>query len=377
MKEKGKNMENKIFGILCQKAGKSTISELHELFGENDYRKFEIDPQDNVAIIEFIKRAEFDALDVEPVYRRKIMPLLSKNSPEARACGSVNLVLRMANGKLYGHNTEIYGFSYLLDRAGIDVAGKRCLVLGNAVDSAAVSIVLKQRQASIIGRECADAEIVVATASAEHISLDCFTSVKTVIDVRGDQLNSDLLQEAAARGIPAIDGCAMAAAGVKHSREAVLGVEISDTELSSVIRKIKSRRTSVILIGADRQAKLELGNALAEALGRRHYDLDQIIERLNGKSIKDIVSQNGEAELRRIEHVAALWVGKQAGAVITTGDGIVAREDNLSPIKRNGVVVFVPDNENGLTETYRSWCDIELDANDSLDERVSKITNGI
>ena len=79
MKEKGKNMENKIFGILCQKAGKSTISELHELFGENDYRKFEIDPQDNVAIIEFIKRAEFDALDVEPLYRRKIMPLLSKN----------------------------------------------------------------------------------------------------------------------------------------------------------------------------------------------------------------------------------------------------------------------------------------------------------
>ena len=370
-------MENKIFGSLCQRATKTIKWELHELFGERDYRNFEIDPADNVAIAAFIRRGEFDALDVDVAYRRKIMPLLSKNSPEARACGSVDLVLRGDNGKLYGHNTEIYGFSYLLDRAGIDVAGKCCLVLGNAVDSAAVVIVLKQRGATVVGRSTTDAEIVIATASAEPISLDEFTSVKTVIDVRGDQLNSSLLQDAVSRGIPAIDGCSMAAAQVKHSRELMLGVEINDGELSAATRNIKSRRTSVILIGADQKAKLELGNALAEALGRKHYDLDQIIERLNGKSIKDIVSQNGEAELRRIEHVAALWVGKQAGPVITTGEGIVAREDNLSPMKRNGVVIFVPGNEKALTEKYRAWCDIELDSTDSLEANISKIINFI
>ncbi len=381
-------MENnqKICGIVCPKARKNIICELYELFGQTECRQFEIETQDSTGLNELLKSKDFDLLYVEMPYRLKVMPQLSKCTPEARLGGGVDIILKTENGKLLGHNTEVYGFSYLLDRAGIDVAGKSCVILGKSLTSVAVLAVLKERKAGravVVTRDKYEdmpdkTDIIIATPSAEEISLDRFNGLSAVVDLRYDQLNSKLLQDAVARSIPAIAGCAMVSAGVKLACELVSQSAISEAELSRASCDIRRIRTSVVIIGNDQAGKLELGNALSEKLGRRHYDLNKIIEQLNGKSIEQIIKQDGERELRRIEHVAAEWAGKQAGAVITTGEYIACREDNRGALKKNGVLVFLSGKEkNSLSETYSQWCDLELDGSDRLDENIGKLVNFI
>ena len=52
------------------------------------------------------------------------MPLLDEISPEAAAIGSVNTIVSRA-GRLTGYNTDAFGFTWLLQKSGVDVAGKR------------------------------------------------------------------------------------------------------------------------------------------------------------------------------------------------------------------------------------------------------------
>lgn len=58
------------------------------------------------------------------------MPLLDEISPEAAAIGSVNTIVSRA-GRLTGYNTDAFGFTWLLQKSGVDVAGKKALVFGS------------------------------------------------------------------------------------------------------------------------------------------------------------------------------------------------------------------------------------------------------
>ncbi len=331
-------MEEKIFGLLGGQIKKNIIAELHGAFGDAELRQLDVAQSELSAVL---KHEAFDVLYVDAALRLRVMPLMSKTSPEARLGGGVDLILRMPNGKLYGHNTEIYGFSYLLDRAKLDVAGKKCVILGNGLDAAAVYNVLKARGASgvvLLTRDKyagigdhADAEIVAVTSRAEAASLEGFEKLEAVVDIRADRINSEFAER---DGVVSVNGIPMAAAKVKFAREAMTGVELPDAELSSVIRKVEKQRTSIILAGP---GLTELGRAVALRMERRFYDLNETIELLNGKSIERIKKENGDQELRRMKRVAADWAAKQIGAVITVGDDL----EELSKLKRNGVVISV------------------------------------
>ncbi len=335
-------MEEKICGLLGGKLKKNIVAELHGLFGGNGLKHFDVDAN---TLSDILKNEKFDALYVDTSLRLRVMPLMSKTSPEARLGGGVDLILRMPNGKLYGHNTEIYGFSYLLDRAGLDVSSKKCMILGNGLDAAAVYNVLKMRHADSIilmtrdkyANICdyTDTEIVIVTSRAEAVSLDGFEKLEAVIDIRTDRVNSDFAEN---DRIASVNGYAMAASSVKLASQLITGAEISENELLSAISKIEKMRTSIILAGTE---LTELGKAVADIMGRKFYDLNATIELLNGKSIEQIKKENGASELCRMKRVAVDWAAKQIGAVITVGDDL----DDLSKLKRNGVVVSFP---NGL-----------------------------
>lgn len=50
--------------------------------------------------------------------------------------GSVNVLVRRPDGTLYGDNADAFGFEYLVCHSGVDIAGKKALVLGNGGASA-------------------------------------------------------------------------------------------------------------------------------------------------------------------------------------------------------------------------------------------------
>lgn len=102
-------------------------------------------------------------------HKEAIIDLLDQTSGDAHAIGAVNTVQRVGQ-QLVGHNTDVDGFrAWLQEDAGIDVAGRRCLVLGSGGAARAVVKVLDDLSAGdvvIAARERARAEPLLALASS-------------------------------------------------------------------------------------------------------------------------------------------------------------------------------------------------------------------
>ena len=77
-------------------------------------------------------------------YKEAIIPLLDEIDPTAKEVGAVNVVT-IQNGRLKGYNTDVYGFSQLLERALKGKEVEHALVLGTGGASKAVRFVLKQK----------------------------------------------------------------------------------------------------------------------------------------------------------------------------------------------------------------------------------------
>ena len=77
-------------------------------------------------------------------YKEAIIPLLDEIDPTAKEIGAVNVVT-IQNGMLKGSNTDVYGFSQLLERALKGKEVEHALVLGTGGASKAVRYVLKQK----------------------------------------------------------------------------------------------------------------------------------------------------------------------------------------------------------------------------------------
>ena len=77
-------------------------------------------------------------------YKEAIIPLLDDIDPVAKEVGAVNVVT-IVDGKLKGYNTDVYGFSQLLERASKGRDTSRALILGTGGASKAVQYVLRQK----------------------------------------------------------------------------------------------------------------------------------------------------------------------------------------------------------------------------------------
>ncbi len=95
---------------------------------------------------------------------------------------------------------------------------------------------------------------------------------------------------------------------------------------------------NLVLIGYRGTGKSSVGRIVAEKLGRRFIDVDVYVEENEGKTIKEIFAQDGEAGFREIEATAIKELCGQDNMVIATGGGAVLREENITNLKRNSFV---------------------------------------
>lgn len=77
-------------------------------------------------------------------FKEAIIPFLDEIDPVAKEVGAVNVVC-IRKGKLKGYNTDVYGFTQLLERALKDKMIDHALVLGTGGASKAVQYVLRQK----------------------------------------------------------------------------------------------------------------------------------------------------------------------------------------------------------------------------------------
>lgn len=100
---------------------------------------------------------------------------------------------------------------------------------------------------------------------------------------------------------------------------------------------------TLVLIGFMGSGKSTIGRMLHEQLGYRLIDTDLLIEERQGMSVSDIFAQHGEPAFRDMETVLLreLIQDDPANRIISTGGGIILREENRKLLRRLGFVAWL------------------------------------
>jgi shikimate kinase len=98
---------------------------------------------------------------------------------------------------------------------------------------------------------------------------------------------------------------------------------------------------NVILIGYRGTGKTTVGKALSSRLGWPFHDADIFLETKQGRTISDMVAQNGWQFFRAREKEAIRALSAMKQSVIATGGGAVLDKDNVEYLARNGLFVLL------------------------------------
>ncbi len=83
----------------------------------------------------------------------------------------------------------------------------------------------------------------------------------------------------------------------------------------------------IVLVGLSGAGKTVVGRLLAQRLDWRFVDLDEEVERLDGRSISHIFQADGEAAFREIEAAATRRAAVDGATVVSTGGGWMSRSE--------------------------------------------------
>jgi len=99
-------------------------------------------------------------------------------------------------------------------------------------------------------------------------------------------------------------------------------------------------KTNIVLIGMPGSGKTTLANMLSQQLGFALIDLDDKIERQAGQKISQLC-EKGESHFRDMETAVTKVVSTKSQSVISTGGGVILREENMAALRENGMIVFL------------------------------------
>jgi shikimate dehydrogenase len=338
------------YGLLGERLSHSYSPMIHAELGDYEYLLYEKKPDE---VEDFLQHGDFDGLNVTIPYKQTVIPFCAELSDTARKIGSVNTITRLADGSLFGDNTDAFGFSYLLK----DITPGKTLVLGSGGSSLMVQAVV--HDAVVISRHGEnnyqniskhhDAEIIVNTTPVgmyPHtgetlVDIGLFPNCRVVIDLIYNPARTELLLQAEERGIQTVNGLAMLVAQAKRAAEIFSGENITNEKIEVITAKIYRLTRNIVLIGMPGCGKTSIGKALAEKTGRRFYDTDALVEQTVGRTIPDILQKDGEDAFRKLETAALESVCKESGLVIATGGGIVTQPHNRRLIRQKGVTLFL------------------------------------
>ena len=273
-------------GLLGRVLGHSYSPMIHGMLGTYRYDLFPTEPE---ALDALLRGGKWDGLNVTIPYKKMVVPYCAELSETAEKLGSVNTLVRRADGTICGANTDYDGFRYLVEQSGIPVAGRKALVLGSGGASVTVCAVLRDLGAAsvtVISRSGpdnyenlerhADAQIIANTTplgmypntGSAAVDLRAFPRCEGVFDIVYNPARTALLLQAEQLGIPCAGGLSMLVAQAKRSAELFTGTEIADGRVAEIEKAIRMRLENVVLIGMPGCGKSSVAQRLGERLGR-------------------------------------------------------------------------------------------------------------
>ncbi len=398
-------------GLIGEKLGHSFSPQIHNKLADYDYRLFEMAEEE---VGEFLKKGNFHAVNVTIPYKKTVMPFLDEISEEAKRIGSVNTITHLPNGGLRGDNTDYYGFAYTVRKSGIDLAGKKVLILGSggasmtartvAADLGAAEVVIISRSGEDNYENLdkhADCGVLINTTpvgmypktGVSPVDLDSFPHLTGVLDMIYNPAKTKLLLDAEERGIPFSNGLPMLVAQAKAASEYFLGEALDDGKIDEITHSIRRDTVNITLVGMPGVGKTTIGKKIAAALGREFVDTDDVITERAGKPIPEIFASEGEKAFRALESEVIADITKKSGLVIATGGGAPTITANVNPIRQNSVVFFLKRELSLLAKNgrpisqsrdlgelyaerlpkYRAVADHEIECGNDADENCEKI----
>lgn len=346
------------YGLIGERLGHSYSPRLHRFFGDYDYRLY---PMTRAELEETLRGRAFRGLNITIPYKRAVLPFCDEISPTVRAVGSANTLV-WRKGRLYADNTDLPGFLSMLARGGIEVTGKKTVILGSGGTSltaqaacaalGAGDVVVVSRSGPVtyeaLYEKHRDAAVIInATPVGMYpdtlvspVDLAAFPGLTGVADVIYNPARTALLMDAAERGVPCVDGLWMLAAQAWHAAQLFLDAPIPEGKLWEAYRAVRRDCLNLVLVGMPGSGKSALGARAARALGRGFVDVDAEIEKRAGP-IPEIFKNQGEGAFRALESEEIARFGKESGLVIATGGGAVLKGENIRALRQNGVIAWV------------------------------------
>jgi shikimate dehydrogenase len=403
-------------GLIGEHLGHSYSQRIHETLGGYPYELIEVAPQDLDA---WMKNKDFAALNVTIPYKKAVIPYLEELDERARRIGAVNTIVN-DHGRLIGKNTDYYGCRFMLEQAGIEIQGRKVILLGNGGAAQAVQAVLEDLGAAAIVkvkrnpspetltyeeayRDHSGAQVIVNTSPVGMfpaqeglpVELDRFPQLESVADVIYNPHRTRLIVEAQKRGCRTATGLSMLTAQAAEAIEAFIGKPVAPKSILRMTAELAREKMNLVLIGMPGCGKSTIARKLAEISGRPAVDIDpRIVERI-GMPIRDFFAQQGEARFRQIEAEILAEVALQTGQIIATGGGIVKDWENVRRLRQSGKVYFLDRSLDQLEtdpsrplsssrealrqlydqriDLYRAACDQQIENNGSADQTARRL----
>ena len=111
---------------------------------------------------------------------------------------------------------------------------------------------------------------------------------------------------------------------------------------------------NIILVGLSGSGKTTVGKLLEKyLLELKFVDTDEIIVEQEKRSINDIFVNDGEETFRKIEKAVVETVSKENNLIISTGGGVVLKNENLKNLRKNGVIFYLKASPETITERLK------------------------
>ncbi|MHC1604724.1 MAG: shikimate dehydrogenase [Candidatus Methanofastidiosia archaeon] len=350
------------------------------------YEKLKVEEKDLKNFVEKIRSGEITGANVTIPYKTTIIKYLDVLTKEADLIGAVNTIYKQ-NDKVVGHNTDGIGCLEALGERGVETAEKKVVILGagGAARAIAFAIALNNAKKLVIlnrtvskadelaksiknkigtdvesnglfavGEVVKDTDVLINCTSLGmktvqnkkiHITSTMLSKNITVMDIVYDPPQTKLLEEAKKAGCNTVNGIGMLVYQGAHSFNIWTGRKPPTNVMKNAIlwhiKKTKKMKSNIALIGFMGVGKSAVGRSLAEKLDMNFIEIDDLIEKKNGRSILEIFEKEGETRFREMETEVVREVAMTDNAVISCGGGVVLNEINVAMLKENAIVVLL------------------------------------
>ena len=381
-----------LYGLIGEKLSHSISPQIHALIFkkmniDGDYRIFEVERDSLEEQLTLLKAVGAVGINVTIPYKVSIIEYLDEIGESARKLGAVNTI-HFKDGKVIGHNTDYFGFGLMLKKNGIQVLGKKAVILGSGGVSKTVfhylldekieevcvvvrDINKNDKNTDWIKEESFKNQGVVKLISYEalldiedkDILVNCtpcgmypnfvddspvseaiVRKFNTIVDLIYNPEETRLLNFAKKNGVKAINGLYMLVAQAVVAEEIwnnkSLGIEFIDNIYKKVQDSFYIGNKNIVLIGMPGCGKTVIGKEISKRTDLEFFDVDKLIEKQEGKSITDIFKL-GEEHFRDIESSIIKKLSCEKHIVISTGGGAIKRPINMEVLRKNSVIIFI------------------------------------